>query len=523
MRKLALVLAAATALAACATRSSESVDAAAAGPVAPAGAARPQIGSFGFDVAGMDRSARPGENFYTFANGNWDRATQIPADRSNYGMFTVLDDLSSQRTRAIVEEAMATPGSRIGDFYASFMDEAAVNAAGIAPLRPAMARIRAIADRSQWAAESGRLFREGLTAPFNGFVGSDDRIPTEMIMRLTQSGLGLPDRDYYLRDEAALAEKRNAYRAYLAQLLTLAGEADAAPRAAAVLDFERRIAQVHWTRVENRDDEKTYNKWALADFARNAPGFDWPRYFEATGLSGQHNILVSQPSAFTGIARIVAETPLPVLKDYMLLRLVDNSAPYLSQPFVEANFAFRGTVLNGTPENEPRWKRGVTLVTQSIPDDISRIYVDRHFPPEAKARGGRAGPQRHRGDGPAPRRPDLDGAGDAGAGAGQARRLHAQDRLSRPLARLFERGDQPRQPPPEHHERDRVRISAQPEQARPAGGPQRMGDDPDDGERLRQPGVERDRLPGRDPAAALLRSPRRSGGQLWRHRRGDRP
>ncbi len=384
MRTRLFILAAAL-LAGCATGSTDTVDAAAAGPVAPADAARPQIGSFGFDLAGMDRSVRPGENFYGFANGNWDRATEIPADRSNYGMFTVLDDLSSQRTRAILDEAMRMPGSRIGDFYASFMDEAAVDAAGITPLRPTMARIRAIADRSQWAAESGRMFREGVTAPFNGFVGSDDRIPTEMIMRLVQSGLGLPDRDYYLRDEAALADKRDAYRAYLAQLLTLAGEAEAAPRAAAVLDFERRLAQVHWTRIENRDDERTYNKWALADFGRNAPGLDWARYFEATGLSGQQSILVSQPSAFAGTARIVAETPLPVLKDYLLLRLVDNAAPYLSRPFVEANFAFRGTVLNGTPQNEPRWKRGVTLVTRSIPDDISRIYVDRHFPPEAKA------------------------------------------------------------------------------------------------------------------------------------------
>jgi putative endopeptidase len=380
MRTLLILLAASTALAACAAPDGTPEVAA-----APAASAHPQIGTFGFDLGGMDRSVAPGESFYRYANANWDRTTEIPADRSNYGMFTVLDDLSSQRTRAILDEAMAAPGSRIGDFYASFMDEAAVDAAGIAPLRPMMARIRAVADRSQWAAESGRMFREGVTAPFNGFVGSDDRIPTEMIMRLTQSGLGLPDRDYYLRDEPALAEKRAAYQAYLAQLLTLAGEADAAPRAAAVLAFERRLAQVHWTRIENRDDEKTYNKWALADFARLAPGFDWPRYFEATGLAGQQNILVSQPSAFAGTARAVAETPLPVLKDYMLLRLVDNAAPYLSRPFVDANFAFRGTVLNGTPQNEPRWKRGVTLVTQSIPDDISRIYVERHFPPEAKA------------------------------------------------------------------------------------------------------------------------------------------
>jgi putative endopeptidase len=205
-----------------------------------------------------------------------------------------------------------------------------------------------------------------------------------MIARLTQSGLGLPDRDYYLSEDAGQVQKRNAYQAYLAQLLTLAGERNGPARAAAVVAFERRIAEAHWTRVQNRDEEATYNRWAIADFARNAPGFDWAGYFRAAGLSGQTHILVSQPSTFTATARIVSETPVDVLKDYMLLRLVDNSAPFLSQPFVDANFAFRGTALNGTPQNQDRWKRGVDVVTASIPDDVSRVYVQRHFPPEAK-------------------------------------------------------------------------------------------------------------------------------------------
>ncbi len=354
----------------------------AAQPSAAAKAGAPRYGTFGFDVAGMDRSVSPGQSFFTFANGTWARNTEIPADRSNYGMSAVLDDLSRARTRAILEEAR--PGTRIGDFYASFMDEAAINAAGITPLRPILARIAAISDRSAFAAEAGRLFRQGVTAPFTGYIASDDRIPTQTIQRLIQSGLGLPDRDYYLSDDSTLAQKRTAYQAYLAQLLTLAGEADAAGRAAAIVAFERRIAETHWTRVDSRDDERTYNKWARADFARNAPGFDWNAYFRETGLSAQANLLVSQPSAFTGTARVVGETPVPVLRDYLLVHLLDNSAPLLSQPFVDANFAFRGTTLNGTPENEPRWKRAVTMVTGAISDDVSRIYVQRHFPPEAK-------------------------------------------------------------------------------------------------------------------------------------------
>ena len=386
MRKLLILLAAT--VAACTTAPSEETETVASpatGPVAPAETSRPQIGSFGFDVAGMDRSVDAGDSFYRFANGNWDRITEIPADRSNYGMFTLLDDLSRTRTRAILEEAAATPGSRIGDFYASFMDEAAIEAAGLRPIQPMIAEIKAIRDRSQWAAQVGRLFRRGIEVPFGGFIGSDDRIPTEMIMRLTQNGLGLPDRDYYLRDEAALVDKRTAYQAYLARLLTLAGETNAEARAAAILQFERGIAEVHWTRVESRDDERTYNKWSHADFARNAPGFDWPVFLRELGLANQPNLLVSQPSAFTGEARLIGRTPQAVLNDYLLVRLLDDSAPYLSRSFVDAHFGFHGTTLNGTPQNEERWKRGVTLVTQMIPDDVSRIYVERFFPPEAKA------------------------------------------------------------------------------------------------------------------------------------------
>jgi putative endopeptidase len=349
-----------------------------------AAASRPQYGAFGFDAAGMDRAVAPGDSFYRYANGNWDRTTEIPADRSNYGMFITLDDLSRTRTHDILEEAARTPGSRIGDFYASYMDEAAVNAAGIAPIRPLLDEVRSIRDRSQWAAELGKMLRRSIRTPFNASVNSDERIPTQVIVHLRQSGLGLPDRDYYLSDDAALVQKRAAYQAYAAQLLTLAGEQDAEARASAILGFERGIAQVHWTRVENRDEERTYNKWAMADFARNAPGFDWAAFFREAGVADQPNLLVAQPSAFTGTARLIGETPQAVLNDYLLVRTLDSTAPYLSQNFVDAHFAFHGTVLNGTPQNEPRWKRGVSLVTGAIPDDLSRIYVQRYFPPEAK-------------------------------------------------------------------------------------------------------------------------------------------
>jgi putative endopeptidase len=394
MRKLLIILSlSTTALAACTTSGEDAAPASGAAmattlmsdPAPMPARPRPQLGSFGFDIAGMDRSVDPGDNFYDFANGAWERATEIPADRSNYGMFTLLDDLSKTRTRAIVEEAARQPGSRIGDFYSSFMDEARIEQAGIAPIRPLLQRVQAIRTRADWASELGRLMRQGTTGPFAGYVATDDRIPTEMIVRLGQSGLGLPDRDYYLRNEAALTSKRDAYRGYLTQLLTMAGEGNAPARAAAILAFETRLAQAHWTRVENRDDEKTYNKMTPAQLARLAPGFDFARFMSEAGFSGQPNLLVSQPTAFTASSRAVAATPVNVLRDYTMVRLIDDAAPYLSSSFVNAHFAYHGTALGGTPQNEPRWKRGVTLVTSSLGDEVSRIYVERHFPPEAKA------------------------------------------------------------------------------------------------------------------------------------------
>jgi putative endopeptidase len=396
MKKLLIALLGASSLTACSTtggtnamataEQTATVSTAAAGPVAPADADRPQIGSFGFDVAGMDRNVGPGDNFYQFANGGWEDATSIPADKSNYGMFTMLADLSLERSREILEEAAQRPGSRIGDLYSAFMDEAAANAAGLRPIQPQIDQVKGVSSKADWAALAGEFLPMGVKSPFAGYVTTDDKQPTQTIVRLGQNGLGLPDRDYYLKADAALAEKKRAYLGYLTKLLEIAGEPNAATRAAAVLAFEEKIARVHWTRVENRDDDKTYNKWTRAQLAQRAPGFDWARYLDAAGFDGQQQFLVSQPSAFTGSAKIVQSTPLPVLKDYLLLHLLDTSAPYLSSNLADANFNYHGRVLNGTPENEVRWKRAVQAVEGALGDELSQIYVERHFPPEAKAK-----------------------------------------------------------------------------------------------------------------------------------------
>ena len=346
---------------------------------------KPAYGSFGFDTQGMDKTVKPGDDFYAFANGGWAKNTPIPADRSNFGMFTVLDELSMSRSRAILDKAAEQPGSRIGDLYASFMDEKAIETAGIAPLKPMLESIAALPDKAAVAAKMGDLVRQGISSPFAVYVDQDDKNPDAYIAILRQGGLGMPDRDYYLKDDAALAKTRNEYKAYLARLLTLAGEQQADERAARIVAFETGLAQIHWTKVDSRDSTKTYNKWSRADFDAKAGGFDWGSYLKAAGLDQQQQFLVGQPSAFAGTAKAIEAAPLGVLKDYLLVAALNAYAPYLSKPFVEAEFGFNQTVLSGTPENSDRWKRGVTLVKNLVGEDLGQEYVKLHFTPETKA------------------------------------------------------------------------------------------------------------------------------------------
>ena len=358
---------------------------AAAGPVKPANPNAPQIGAFGFDMAGRDAAVAPGDDFYDFANGTWEKTTEIPADRASYGMFHVLRDLSQSRTREILEEAKATPGNKSGDLYASFMDEAAANAKGATPVKPWLAAIAGAKDKTALAVEAAKLQRIGVGGLFRVGVGQDDKAPDQYIASFSQGGLGLPDRDYYLKDDAKLAAARTAYQAYLAQLLTLAGEPNGAARAAAVFELEKQIAAAHWTRIESRDADKTYNKLSWAQLQQQAPGFPWQPYAAALGVDKQAAVLVAQPSAFAGEAKVYAAAPLPVLKDQLMLRTLRSYSPYLSDAFDRATFAFYGTTLSGTPEQQVRWKRGVDLVSGALGEDIGKTYVARYFPPEAKA------------------------------------------------------------------------------------------------------------------------------------------
>ncbi len=346
--------------------------------------AGPTFGTFGFDEQGMDRTVAPGDDFYAYANGGWAKATPIPADKSNYGSFNLLSDLSESRTRGILDAAAKDPQSKIGRAYATFLDTGTIEAKGLAPIRPWLGRIAALKDRAGYPALLAEADRAGIGGPFGSGVGQDDKSPEQYALSLGQSGLGMPDRDYYLSTDAKLVEARAAYQAHIGKMLTLAGEPNAQARAAALLAFETEIARVSWTRVDSRDATKTYNKMTVADLAAKAPGFDFAGYFKGIGTPVP-TVIVAQPSAITGIAKLVASAPIGVLKDQLILRSLDNYADVLPKAFDAEQFAFYGTVLGGTPEQEARWKRGVQFASGALDDEVSKIYVAKYFPPETKA------------------------------------------------------------------------------------------------------------------------------------------
>jgi len=381
---LALLLSA-TMLASCSTTAppppAEPPVAAVPAPPTP----KPTFGDYGVDIAGMDRSILPGNDFYGYVNGTWARNTPIPPDKANSGAFDVLQDLSRERTRTILEGEQARPESKIGAAYAAYLDTAAIEAKGLAPIRPWLDRIKAVTSRAGYAALVAEADVNGLNVPFGAGVGQDSKDPERYALQMGQAGLGLPDRDFYLSpDDAKLAAAKAAYQAHIARMFTLAGEPDAAVRAQAIVAFETAIAKVSWTRTQSRDADKTYNKMAVTELARIAPGFDFATYFKGIGIPSDQ-VIVGQPSAIAGIAALIRKTPIGVLRDQLLLRSLDSFAPVLPAAFDTERFAMYSTVLSGTPEQPERWKRGVDYTSGILTDEVSKLYVARYFPPETKA------------------------------------------------------------------------------------------------------------------------------------------
>jgi putative endopeptidase len=352
----------------------------------------PPLGS-GMMLEHFDTSVRAPDDLFRHVNGTWLKNTEIPADKSNYGSFTKLDDDAQVQLRAIIEEAAASkankPGSneqKIGDYYASFMDEARLEKLGIEPIRAELARIDALESRDGLPDLLAHLGRIGARQPFGAYITQDGKNSTEYAVYFYQfAQLGMPDRDYYLSADDKFVKLREAYAGHVQRLLALAGDEKGAAQAPAVLALETRIAQKHWTRVESRDRDKTYNKVPVSELNALTPGFDWARMLSEGGIKVD-SVIVMQPSAFTGFAGELAAAQLETVKAYLKFGLVSSFAPYLSAPFVGENFAFYSTTLRGVPENQPRWKRGVRATEDALGEVLGQIYVARHFPPEAKAR-----------------------------------------------------------------------------------------------------------------------------------------
>ena len=348
-----------------------------------------RTGTWGFDAQGENPAVKPGDDFYNYANGRFLDELQIPADKSRYGLDYIMSDTAERQVRAILESTQAPAGSDAADaiktraLYHAFMDQGRIDALGAKPLQPDLAAVRAVKTRDQLAVLQSKVgtFQGSL---FGVDIGADAKTPDRYAVYIGQAGLGLPDRDYYLKPE--FAAKKAKYQAYVAAMLKLAGWAEPEAMAKDVVAFETRIADASWSRVQERDPDATYNPTTVADLARAAPGYPWRAMLDTAELKGVDHVVVGEKTALPKIAAIYQQTPLKVLKAWAAFQLVDQAAPYLPDRFEDPHFAFRGTVLTGQPEQRARWKRAVSVDNEVMGEAVGRVYVAKYFPPEAKAK-----------------------------------------------------------------------------------------------------------------------------------------
>jgi putative endopeptidase len=360
--------------------------------IAPAARAQSSTLALGIDTTNFDRSVRPQDDFFRFVNGGWLARTEIPSDASGWGAFNELRENSRTALHSIVEEAArsnAAAGSesrKVGDLYASYMDSARVESLGITPLKGDLATIAALKSTSQLPATFAHFARIRVGGPFGVSVGADQKSSRENIVGISQSGLGLPDRDYYLSNDAKMKETRDAYRAYITKLLAAADQPDPAGAAGRILALETAIAGKHWDRAKNRDRNATYNKMTVAQLAAMSPSFDWHAYLNAAGLGAAKNVVVRQPDYIGGANEVIASTPISTWREYLTFKLLDAYADELPSGFQQARFDFRGRTLSGQQVQSERWKRGVDEVEGIMGEAVGKLYVERNFKPAAKAR-----------------------------------------------------------------------------------------------------------------------------------------
>ncbi|MCC7243293.1 MAG: M13 family metallopeptidase [Acidobacteria bacterium] len=347
--------------------------------------------ALGVDTTGFDRSIRPQDDFNGFVNGTWMRTTEIPPDRSTWGSFAELADRSDAALKDIIDTATkaspkpGTEAQQVADFYLSFMDTARIESLGLKPLRAELKGIAAVTTTAELPALLGHLAHVGVRGPFGASVGQDQKQSDTYVVSIGQGGLGMPDRDYYRRQGPKFEATRSAYVAYITRLLTLAKQPDPAGAAQRILALETRIAQQHWERARTRDRDAAYNKMEVGELAALTPAFGWAPYFRAAGLEATH-VVVRQPDYFKSLDAILTGTPVSTWKEALTFNLLATYADELPAAFGEALFEFRGKTLSGQEEMRPRWKRGITEVESALGEALGRLYVEKHFAPQAKAR-----------------------------------------------------------------------------------------------------------------------------------------
>ena len=357
------------------------------------------MGPWGFDTGGMDRSAKPGNDFAAFASGTWLKQTPIPADRARYGAFDMLRELSDLRVRKLLENIGKTAGTlpaeaspeaadraKLAALFASYLNQAEADRRDATPIRPMLAEIRAIGTPRDMAIFMGRshgsLATGGTIA--GARVGADQKNPDFNTLYVGQGGLGLPDREYYL--QPIYAKQKERYQQYVAQMLEMIGWDDPAGSAAAIVAFETKLAEAHWTRAENRNRDKTYNPMTIRALVEMAPGFEWQAMLDAAGVGQVGQIVVAQVTAMPKLAKIFEATPLPTLRAWQAFQVVDEAAPLLSARFVDAHFDFHGKFMTGLAQQRDRAKRAAAFCESAMGEAVGREYAAKYFPPDAKAK-----------------------------------------------------------------------------------------------------------------------------------------
>lgn len=346
----------------------------------------------GIDLSNLDTQVKPQEDFFRYVNGNWLAKTEIPADKSSWGSFNELRDNADQQVLSLIKAAAAKPAEagsdtqKIGDLYRSYLDTAKIEALGITPLAADLQAIDALKTSADLATLWGKLQQSRYGTPIAVYVSQDQRNSSQYVTGASQSGLGLPDREYYLKTDEKSAQIKQQYQWMIAKFWELAGWPDGAKAAETVLAVETKIAQAHWNRVQNRDRTTTYNKLSLAQLNELAPGFDWQLFLTGAGLGEITEIVIRQPSYFKAFATLQQEIPLADWQTYLKFHLIRSNAGLLSSQFDQTSFDFYGRVLSGLQEQKPREERAVTAINDTLGFMVGKLYVEKHFKPEAKER-----------------------------------------------------------------------------------------------------------------------------------------